>query len=185
MRKTHLTVTLLVSFAAVTALAQDADPVADRWAAYLPPHGSPASPLGLWRGTITRDGASQIIEVEITAEGDGLRASCEVADWYGWPAFDLPAPTFEDIGNGLRMDIFAVAAQVFGYQSEHGSLPSSLEEALSEPEAAVGLTYTAGADGVFEISGERAGQVVVYTSTQPLRQFVAEARAAVRRETGS
>ena len=97
----------------------------------------------------------------------------------------VPAPTFEDVQNGLRMDIYIVAAQVIGYRDANGRLPGSLIEALAESEAAEGLAYRPGPDGTFEIAGERAGQVVVYTSTEPLTQFVASARSAVREGAGS
>jgi hypothetical protein len=97
----------------------------------------------------------------------------------------VPAPTLEDVQNGLHMDIYIVAAQVIGYRDANGQLPGSLIEALADPEAAEGLTYRPSPDGTFEIAGERAGRVVVYTSTEPLTQFVASARSAVREGAGS
>ena len=97
----------------------------------------------------------------------------------------VPGPTFEDVQNGLRMDIYIVAAQVIGYREANGRLPGSLIEALAESEAAEGLAYRPGPGGTFEIAGERAGQVVVYTSTEPLTQFVASARSAVMKGAGS
>ncbi|MEM8600990.1 MAG: alpha/beta hydrolase [Bacteroidota bacterium] len=67
------------------------------WAAYLPPHGSPASPLGFWRGVITRDGASQIIELDIAPNdtiprdpetgAQALVVRCTVPDWFAWPGY--------------------------------------------------------------------------------------------------
>ena len=96
-----------------------------------------------------------------------------------------PAPTAEDVQNGLHMDIYLAAAQVIGYRDANGRLPENLIDALAEPGAAEGLTYTLGPNGTFEIAGERAGQVVVYISTEPLTEFVANARAAVVRGGGS
>lgn len=97
----------------------------------------------------------------------------------------VPPPTLEDTYTGLHMDIYVVAAQVIGYRDANGQLPGSLIEALAEPGSAEGLTYSPGPDGTFEVAGERAGQVVVYTSTEPLTQFVASARSAVREGAGS
>jgi hypothetical protein len=97
----------------------------------------------------------------------------------------VPAPTVEDVQDGLQMDIYVVAAQVFGYRDANGRLPDNLIDALTEPESAEGLTYTRGPEGIFEIAGARAGQVVVYVSTQPLTQFVASARAAIIEGAGS
>ena len=96
-----------------------------------------------------------------------------------------PAPTAEDVQDGLHMDIYLAAAQVIGYRDAKGRLPENLIDALAEPEAAEGLTYTLGPNGTFEIAGERAGQVVVYISTEPLTEFVASAREAVVRGNGS
>jgi hypothetical protein len=90
-----------------------------------------------------------------------------------------PPPTLAEVQNGLQMDIYLVAAQVLGYREANGQLPAKLEDALIEPEAAQGLTYFLRPDDVFEIAGERGGQVVVYASTEPISQFVAGARTAV------
>lgn len=90
-----------------------------------------------------------------------------------------PPPTTVDVRNGLQMDIYLVAAQVLAYHEANGRLPTNLEDALVEPKAAEGLAYSLRPDGIFEIAGERAGQIVAYVSSEPLSQFVANARAAV------
>ena len=78
------------------ALPSQAQPAEDaEWAAYLPPEGDPTSPLGFWRGVITRDGASQIIELDITRNDTmavdsgavGLAVYCMVPDWFAWPGY--------------------------------------------------------------------------------------------------
>jgi hypothetical protein len=83
------------------------------------------------------------------------------------------------------MDIYTVAAQVIGYRDANGRLPENLGEALAETGSAEGLIYALGPDGIFEITGERSGQVVVYVSTEPLTQFVASSWVAVRGGAGS
>jgi hypothetical protein len=95
----------------------------------------------------------------------------------------IPAPTAVDVQNGLHMDIYVAAAQVVGYRAENGRLPERLIDALAESGAAADLVYTVRPDGNFEIRGERAGERVVYVSTESLREFRASARAAI--EAGS
>jgi hypothetical protein len=97
----------------------------------------------------------------------------------------VPAPSMDDIQNGLRMDLFVVARQVIVYRDTNGRLPSALVDALSDPAVGEDITYEPGPNGTFEISGVRNGLVVLYSSTTPLSQFVAGARAAVRNEPGS
>jgi hypothetical protein len=97
----------------------------------------------------------------------------------------VPAPTPQDVRNALHLDIYVAAAQVMGYSAQNGRLPGSLAEALAEPGSGEGLTYSVRPGGVFEIAGQREGQVVVYVSTQSLRDFVASARAAVEAGAGS
>ena len=77
-------------------------------------------------------------------------------------------------------DCFIAARQVFAYSNANGRLPAGLADVLPEAETAQDLTYTPGQNGHFEISGKRAGQVVVYASSLPLSTFVARARDAIR-----
>lgn len=87
--------------------AQPAATNTARWEAYLPTHGNPASPLGFWRGALTRDGASQVLELDIavndTAAADPetgerpLVVRCRVPDWFAWPAYPCDrTATFAD-----------------------------------------------------------------------------------------
>jgi hypothetical protein len=88
----------------------------------------------------------------------------------------VPARSPEAVGIGLRMDIYFAAAQVLSYRDTRGELPRTLLEAVAEPESVQGLTYLPGSAGIFDITGERGGQVVVYRSTDSLEEFLERAR---------
>ena len=77
---------------------------------------------------------------------------------------------------GLRMEMSVQLGHILRYQSEHGSLPDGLDEVGDRHDA---VQYTRLTDDVFRLSGTAGGVTVDYTSTEPLEEFLADARAVV------
>ena len=65
---------------------------------------------------------------------------------------------------------------ILRYRSEYGSLPNGLDDLGDRPE---GVQYTRLADGVFQLSGRTGDVIVDYTSTEPVADLLADARAIV------
>lgn len=87
-----------------------------------------------------------------------------------------PPPPPQVMSAGLRMDIYVAAIQVLDYQEQTGRLPTLLEDALENPEDGEGLTLESLGGGRFRITGRRGSDAASYTSTQPLREFLADAQ---------
>ena len=77
---------------------------------------------------------------------------------------------------GLRMEMFIQFNSILRYRSEYGSLPNGLDDLGDRPE---GVQYTRLADGVFQLSGRTGDVIVDYTSTEPVADLLADARAIV------
>ena len=77
---------------------------------------------------------------------------------------------------GLRMEMFIQLNNIIRYRSEHGNLPSGLDDLGDRPE---GVQYTQIADDVFQLSGRTGDVIVDYTSTEPVEDLLADARAIV------
>lgn len=87
-----------------------------------------------------------------------------------------PPPPPQVMSAGLRMDIYVAAVQVLDYQAETGRLPALLVDALEEAEDGEGLTLESLGGGRFRITGRRGADQASYESTQPLSEFLADAR---------
>ena len=101
-----------------------------------------------------------------------------------WPPASLqprpippPPPLVQE--SGLRMDVYMVAVQILRFQSRTGTLPATVEEAGSDPIEADRFEYAVTGGGVFRLTAERGNHAVVYSSDQPLAEFVSEARAVL------
>ena len=77
---------------------------------------------------------------------------------------------------GLRMEMSVQLGHILRYQSENGSLPDGLDDLGDSHDA---VQYTRLTDDVFRLSGRVGNVTVDYTSTEPLEQFLADARAVV------
>ena len=74
------------------------------------------------------------------------------------------------------MEMFIQFNNILRYRSEHGNLPDGLGDLGDRPE---GVQYTRLADGVFQLSGRTGDVTVDYTSTEPVADLLADARAIV------
>ena len=88
----------------------------------------------------------------------------------------LPTPPPEVITAGLRMDIYLAALQVESFREEAGRLPTTLMDALEDPEDGSDLVYEIVGSGTFRISGRRGMDEAAYVSTEPMADFLANAR---------
>ena len=77
---------------------------------------------------------------------------------------------------GLRMEMFIQLNNIIRYRSEHGNLPSGLDDVGDRPD---GVQYTRLADGVFQLSGRTGDVTVDYTSTEPVEDLLADAMGLV------
>jgi len=77
---------------------------------------------------------------------------------------------------GLRMNMLIQRNNVLRYVSEHGMLPSNLDQ-LGDRED--GVQYTRLGNGVFQLSGKSGDVVVDYKSTDPAGDLEANAYAVV------
>ncbi len=77
---------------------------------------------------------------------------------------------------GLRMEMAVLVNNILKYQSEHGQLPNDLQEVGDSPD---GMAYVALTGSVFRLSGQTGDITVEFTSTEPVEQFLADARAIV------
>ena len=77
---------------------------------------------------------------------------------------------------GLRMEMFIQFNKVLRYRSKHGSLPNGLDDLGDRPE---GVQYTQLSGDVFQLSGRTGDVTVDYTSTEPVEDLLADARAIV------
>ncbi len=77
---------------------------------------------------------------------------------------------------GLRMSMLIQRNNILRYVSEHGMLPSNLDQLGDRPE---GVQYTRLADDIFTLSGRNGNVVVDYKSTDPAGDLEANAYAVV------
>jgi hypothetical protein len=77
---------------------------------------------------------------------------------------------------GLRMEMFIQFNNILRYRSEHGNLPDGLDDLGDRPE---GVQYTQVSGDVFQLSGRTGDVIVDYTSTEPVEDLLADARAIV------
>lgn len=100
------------------------------------------------------------------------------------PAAIQPDPPVElgtaELEAGLRMDMYVAASRVLEYRETEGSLPGSLTEAVEDPSDTVDITYEPAGGGAFRLVGRRAGQRVVWGSTQPMEVLTSPALEVVR-----
>ena len=87
----------------------------------------------------------------------------------------IPAPPPVVQESALRMDVYTVAVQILRFQSRTGTLPATLEEGGFDLVQADRFEYAA-TGGTFRLTAGRGDQVVVYSSDQPLAEFVGNAQ---------
>ncbi len=74
------------------------------------------------------------------------------------------------------MEMFIQFNNIIRYRSEHGNLPSGLDDV---GERSDGVQYSRLGGDVFQLSGKTGDITVDYTSTEPQAELLGEARAIV------
>ncbi len=87
--------------------------------------------------------------------------------------FPPPPPIVQE--SGLRMDVYVLAVQILRFQSRTGTLPATVEAAGFDPIEADRFEYAATGD-LFQLTAVRGDHVLVYSSDQPLAEFVGGAQ---------
>ena len=99
--------------------------------------------------------------------------------WVFPPAALIPeVPTIPPAAQeaGLRMEMFIQLTKIQRYMLENGSLPTGLDDVGKRSD---GVQYRRLGDDVFQLSGRTGDVTVDYTSTEPVADLLAEARAIV------
>jgi len=102
------------------------------------------------------------------------------------PAFlrpdPIPPPSSEELHAGLRMDVWVAALSLARYRARHERWPTTLDEALENPDEGEDLVYERLPGDRYRLTGQRDGLVVVYESDEPLDRLTEPARRLVRGE---
>ncbi len=99
--------------------------------------------------------------------------------WAFPPAVLRPEPPIIPPANqeaGLRMEMFIQVNNIRRYMTENGRLPGTLED-VGDGSAAV--QYEPLTASVFRLSGQTGDIAVAYTSTEPVEDLLADARAII------
>jgi hypothetical protein len=99
--------------------------------------------------------------------------------WLTDPEPARPIPP-QQVDQALRFTLYVQAQKVEWYRSETGRLPDSLDEAGRIREK---IDYTRRGEDAFDLAAEDRGQVLVYSSEVPAREFLGDAADFLDRET--